>query len=559
MRFKGFICFLGVLSISISALAIVGPIEGLIPKDHPASYNTIALVKKAGGERYTIFCSGVIITSNMIMTAKHCLGERKLNEFWIYFGDNTNQVDPRLLRTPVEMSVYGPTDWESYFPSFDFGWVKIDGTIPNQNGENPDLPHFRPLPILTDVSWLERAEGVYLAGYGNQSTEFMNVVAGEKKHVATRFKKYINTSQLASLVMFEGDKGHSNCHGDSGGPAYVSIRQSNGRREWYVFGTAAGFDLALTPASYKKTNDSLFPHIAYCDSAQTLYTFAGDYVNWLEHTTGQTILKSSASSVVEPGMIAKDTQVMDSFQDWCRNANFKESQWLTVRHLLVYAMENTQGVHSEADIFIDCEKAEEALAHVDRIIFKENSRFGGLEPLVFLSTLRTLEFNKTPMPDLQPLLYSAVETLKLTGLEAKTLSDIPGLLDMAYLTGLEIYNSSLESLDGLQNFRELQKINVWENEIQSLEPLRYLSELTHVNFGNNRVEDMSALYGLSRLQVLVGSNNRLVSTPAPDGTWTQLKEVYLINNQLTDVEFLRDAHQIQRKNLKGNPLPMEIL
>lgn len=548
------------LFITSQAFAIVGPIPGPIPVDHPAHYNTIALVKKMKGltgaaPTYKIFCSGVILSENLILTAKHCVGDLKVSEFFIYFGDDTNNIDEDLLRTPNEWSGYGPADWQSYFPSFDSAWVKIHGRIPNYDGTRSDLPRYRAVPILTDAARLARAKAIYMAGYGNQETQMMKVFAGEKKHVATGFKQYINTAQVVSLTLLQGERGHSNCHGDSGGPAYALVPNSvTGRDEWFVFGTAAGFDLALTPESYQKLDDEDFPYIAHCDRSQTLYTFIGDYVNWIESSARQSLLKSANSPIERPGVTGPLHGEQRSFQDWCETASYLDAQWLTVRKMLVDAMESTSGQYTEAEVFLDCAKAQEVLNLLTRMEFDSSGeKFGDLKPVAALENLRELYFSQTPIPDLTPFIGGALQKIAINKVALESFEEIPGLLQIDSLRELKLTNSQIKSLEPLGSLMDLRVLDVGRNNIEDVSPLASLSNLREVNFGANKVSDMSPLYSLENLEILVGSNNQLVSVPAPDNTWPRLKEVYLINNQLTDFDFLRDSKQLARKALTGNP------
>lgn len=540
-----------------NANAIVGPIEGEIPQDHPAAYNTVALVKKLKGTdtKFKIFCTGFIVSPQIILTAKHCLGDVQLDDYLIYFGNDTNRIDKKLLRQPLESSVYGPKDWQNYFPSFDSAWVRI-ADLPNNKGTDKNLPHFRPVPVLRDPNYLENAEVIHLAGYGNQSAELMKIIAGEKKHVAIGFSEYMNTNQVASLVLLEGEKGHSNCHGDSGGPAYAKITNPiTQKKEWVVFGSAAGFDLALTPDTYeKKENDDLFPFIAYCDRSQTLYTFVGDYAHWVESTTKSNLHKIGDLRVKAPGVIKNPASSDDgSFKSWCERTTFYDSQWLTVRKLLIDAMEKTETNFSQAEIFLNCENAQLALETLQKIEFKSSDQWGTLEPLASLSNLRELKFKKTKIPDFSMFVDTKIERLTLTDMGIESLEQVSGLEHFTELNEMVLTDNKIQDISSLSQYTHLSKLNISWNKISNLEPIAPLSKITYLDFSSNFVTRMDPIYGFNQLQILIGSNNQLVSTHAPDGTWTQLQKVYLINNQLTDLEFLRDAKNIQHSNLKGNP------
>jgi len=547
---------IGLLFLSAQAYAIVGPIPGPIPADHPASYNTVALVKKVEGNiKYKIFCSGLILGNDLIATAKHCLGEVPLSDVMIYFGDDTNHIDERLLRAPVSSSIYGPSDWQSFFPSFDAAWITIAGGVPNADGTDSSLPRFRAVPVLTDARELSRASAIYLAGYGNQDTNFMEVFAGEKKYVQIGFKQYFNTAQVASLVLLEGEKGHSNCHGDSGGPAYALIPDAKtGQPVWYMFGTAAGFDLALTPDTFQETDDGLFQYVAHCDSAQTLYTFTGDYVNWIQSTSGRTVATSAPSAVARPGVDGLPAVTGESFRSWCEGSSFENSEWLTVRQLLTVAMAHPGGF-KPAEVFLDCSKAENLLNKVTSLEFTKATPIGGLGPVAVLTGLTDLSLEEQATPDLQPLAKAGrLQNLTLRKINLKNPAAVSGFTGMGFLQTLKLNGDQIEDVSALAGFTALTSLDVNGNQITDLAPLANLKALTYLDFGSNGVQDLTPIYGLNELQILIGSNNELVSTPAPAGTWSRLQEVYLIHNQLTNLDFLRDAQALKRKVVSENPL-----
>jgi hypothetical protein len=372
-----------------------------------------------------------------------------------------------------------------------------------------------------------------------------------------RSTQYMNTNQVASLVLLEGEKGHSNCHGDSGGPAYAKIiNPRTQQEEWVVFGSAAGFDLALTPDTYEvKEDDDLFPFIAYCDRSQTLYTFVGDYAQWVESTAKVELNKVGESHIKAPGILEDFITPDDgSFKYWCETTTFYDPQWLTVRKLLIDAMKYSETNFSQADIFLDCEKAQIALDTLQKIEFKASDQWGSLKPLASLNSLRELKFTKTKIPDLSAFQGTKIQKLSLTGMGIESLEQVSGLEHFVKLNELNLTDNKIHDISLLSQYTHLTKLNISWNNISNLAPIAKLNQINYLDFSSNMVTSLDAIYGFHQLQVLIGSNNKLVSSPAPDGTWSQLEKVYLINNQLTDFQFLRDAKKIVHSSLKGNPL-----
>ncbi len=96
------------LLLSLQSFASDKIVGGVLPgENHPGKFNTVALIKNSSKR---IFCTGSLISKTMILTAKHCLIDKKIEEFSVFFGDDTNKLDHGLIREVKAMKVRRPVD-----------------------------------------------------------------------------------------------------------------------------------------------------------------------------------------------------------------------------------------------------------------------------------------------------------------------------------------------------------------------------------------------------------------------------------------------------------------
>jgi internalin A len=546
---KIFAVFIGFLW-SLGAYGIVGPILTPIPEDHPGSYNAVALVKPLSSGQFKIFCSAFIYDETTLVSAKHCVAERKSEQIFAYLGPNTIKIDPSLLLPVSSYKVYGPQDWQSYFPSFDVSVIELAKPIPGF-GDPSANPYFDKVPFLTDPELLKTAETFHLVGYGNQSAELNVIIAGEKKHVATHLHRFVDTPQLSSLIVFQGEIGHSNCHGDSGGPAYAQVKNpQTGELQWFVVGTAAGFDLALTPGSYIELDDEDFPFIAKCDQSQTIYSFIGDYFNWIANKAGQPGLNLGATRTLPPGQFAQQEVSEKDFQWYCQNVEFGDPRWGAVREMMILATE-LPSEHISSDVFTDCSLAQSLLLNVEEVVFDEISFIEDLEPLSALPKLKKLTIKDNSMAEFSNLQSQTLTEIYLDNLsEIKNLSFLTRYPSASGLKSLTVLNSGLESTQGLAALPRLETLNVSSNDLNSLAELSTLGGLQVLVASGNHLRELQGLEGVHKLHTLRVHDNELTQLPV----LASAVSINVSNNLISDLSFLRESEGLQSLMVFSNQI-----
>lgn len=184
-------------------------------------------------------CTGSIIDQDIILSAAHCTTSNPSlmfiyfsndipKDFSAFFKDMKNQ--PNLRR--VIGGMVG-ANWKSAYQN-DSNWddislLKFSGGIPDG---------FKVAKLITNNQRVNSGDTVTIAGYG--------LTDGVKKVQSTGLRKVslqiANVNYSADEIMLDTTHGRSSCHGDSGGPAFVSVDNEN-----YVFGLTSRADYKTDP------------------------------------------------------------------------------------------------------------------------------------------------------------------------------------------------------------------------------------------------------------------------------------------------------------------------
>ncbi len=478
-------------------------VNGSLPTAaHPSSWSAVALVDPFSGES---FCSGTLIAPDLVVTAAHCIFDKRPEEIEVFFGPLVKDRQSPRLKVVAKDTFKKFQKFES---NFDIGWVRLAQPAPEG---------YRPLEIWQDSTLLQPGKDLSIAGYGRTASQCADgdegCQGGQLLYVDTSVQEFVKHGRLFSLIVIGPRPDHGPCFGDSGGPAYVKHDGT-----WYLAGDFMGWDRILVSENL----DTI------CDTGHAIYNFVGDYVRWIEETSGVTLTYNANINprpAVEPLNALSETPV--DFAGWCAYDNHEDPAWFTVQRLIRLASDYRLKADDPAkarEVFEDCAVAEVWLRKMlaadpkltipgyDPTNFVDSARLEDVRPLASLATMgiEELVLNDHSIEDLSPI--AQLTTLKHLEIVDNTVSDRrsvqvqPSLRiqGFAQLEDLRIHNSFAPvDLGDLSQLKKLKRLELSHLDLASLSGLERLPLRTLMldNLVLPQALDLTMLAGLESLRL----------------------------------------------------------
>ncbi|MBF0367070.1 MAG: trypsin-like serine protease [Oligoflexia bacterium] len=512
-------------------------VGGAVPsEDNPGNSSEVGIVNKNG----RLFCSAVLISSNAVLTAAHCLHGQKKENINILFADSPSIGHPLIVAAKSFNTFFlnekettafdNPIDQDRIGANFDIGIITF---------EEVELPAFwKPIEILLDPTHLSKGDSITLVGHGQTQTHCSGPnCIGQQLSVETNFEEYISNSRLFSLFTYSGARGKGACNGDSGGPAYVKWGD-----QWYLIGVTFGVWDFLVPEFNPFTHDQ-------CEIGKGIYTFVGDYSDWIEKSLGKKLSFSPQNK--KPLRETEATSLPTSFAQWCLQKDYTTPTWHAVQSILLQVGQHAPDHESKKRVFKDCLYAESLLReHLQKnsgaLLLKNDPFLTTLEPLAPLADL----IHELQIENLPSLQWQTLEKLS----RLKKIS-IKGNSDFRSHTQLPL------SFVGLKKIPALQSVTMVEVfapiDLVSLSETKSLTSLTISSCALKDLKQFSTLPGFKKIQHLDLSNNSLVDVDVL-ASFKNLITLNLSYNEITNVSALLASSSLKKLNLTHNKLPSAI-
>lgn len=172
--------------------------------------STVMILDAQTGEN---FCTGTLISKNLVLTAAHCTSENP-RSMKIGFAKEVprpgRQVPSRQVISGMVHPNWPKLTYETEKNWGDIALLRFEGSVPEG---------YSPAKILSQKAAVQNGRPAILAGFGD-----MNKKPLQSAQRLMRAKVIVTDAQYSETeVLFEQFEGRGACHGDSGGPAFLTL------------------------------------------------------------------------------------------------------------------------------------------------------------------------------------------------------------------------------------------------------------------------------------------------------------------------------------------------
>lgn len=199
------------LNLSKNNTAIIGGSPAR--NEDPVAASTVSLIIEFDDAPFSV-CTGTLISTNLVLTATHCLDSMEQGDISVYLGAQlpTTLDKARLLKASGWVT---HPDYELILDADEYPVTGLNDIALLRLAENAPASA-RPVPILGKKANLPAGQSLLLAGYGLLKEIGEPVYSKELNYVKVPLVRVWD-----NLLITDQTKGEGACSGDSGGPAYL--------------------------------------------------------------------------------------------------------------------------------------------------------------------------------------------------------------------------------------------------------------------------------------------------------------------------------------------------
>ena len=230
----------------VSTLSTSDIVNGkTLSKKNVISHSIVALVaEKSSGQS---LCTGTLISSNVVLTAAHCVEDHP-EKLQIVFSGNVQKTKAQDIRQSDKFLQH--PNWQRHMPlgEGDLALIHFKGDLPEG---------FTPIELVGADFNLKMGQKILMAGYG--------VTDGESESGSGKLRQThsVIIDQHSATEFVSDGKKSSVCFGDSGGPGLVKVGD-----KIFQWGVASSV-----------TNQA-------CNEA-SIHTAVMKYESWIKSTVGK--------------------------------------------------------------------------------------------------------------------------------------------------------------------------------------------------------------------------------------------------------------------------------
>lgn len=127
------------------------------------------------------------------------------------------------------------------------------------------------------------------------------------------------------------------------------------------------------------------------------------------------------------------------------------------------------------------------------------------------------------------------------------------ILDLHWLTSINLSNNPLSDLSLLSNFNELQSLTLRHNEIKDINFLENLTNLKQLDFRNNRIRNIQILSKLYNIEIIDLSYNNIKDLSFLENL-INLRTIYARGNQIKEIDYIENLLNLQSLDFSQNQI-----